>query len=146
MQFVRWLIFLISLAKINDFWVLHVYSYLILYPLDIFISHNTVIHNPVLVLIRNWCFILHVADYCFSNGYINSIISHPYKFVGGDLAPYYVSFLRLSSFPPPICVSLSFSNFYCKFPLLVGGNMLLYLLPSSFPLLSFIYLFILLAA
>ncbi|WJX17889.1 hypothetical protein P8452_07748 [Trifolium repens] len=35
--------------------------------------------------------------YCFSNGYINSIISHPYKFDGGDLASYYVSFLRAIS-------------------------------------------------
>nr|KYP73830.1 Protein CLEC16A [Cajanus cajan] len=35
--------------------------------------------------------------YCFSNGYINSIISHPYKYDGGDLAPYYVSFLRAVS-------------------------------------------------
>ncbi|CAL5207452.1 unnamed protein product [Lathyrus oleraceus] len=35
--------------------------------------------------------------YCFSNGYINNIISHPYKFDGGDLASYYVSFLRAIS-------------------------------------------------
>ncbi|WJX11443.1 hypothetical protein P8452_02058 [Trifolium repens] len=35
--------------------------------------------------------------YCFSNGYINSIISHTYKFDGGDLASYYVSFLRAIS-------------------------------------------------
>ncbi|XP_042502612.1 protein TRANSPARENT TESTA 9-like isoform X3 [Macadamia integrifolia] len=33
-------------------------------------------------------------DYCFSNEYINKIILHPYKFDGGDLALYYVSFLR----------------------------------------------------
>ncbi|TKY53146.1 CLEC16A protein [Spatholobus suberectus] len=39
----------------------------------------------------------HAIYYCFSNGYINSIISHPYKFDGGDLAPYYVSFLRAIS-------------------------------------------------
>ncbi|CAI8602399.1 unnamed protein product [Vicia faba] len=35
--------------------------------------------------------------YCFSNGYINNIISHPYKFDDGDLASYYVSFLRAIS-------------------------------------------------
>ncbi|CAK8571334.1 unnamed protein product [Lathyrus sativus] len=35
--------------------------------------------------------------YCFSNGYINNIISHPYEFDGGDLASYYVSFLRAIS-------------------------------------------------
>ncbi|KAJ1385795.1 CLEC16A/TT9, N-terminal [Sesbania bispinosa] len=39
----------------------------------------------------------HSIYYCFSNNYINSIISHPYKFDGGDLAPYYVSFLRAIS-------------------------------------------------
>ncbi|XP_057719252.1 protein LONGIFOLIA 1-like [Arachis stenosperma] len=36
-------------------------------------------------------------DYCFSNGYINSIILHPYELDGGDLAPYYMSFLRAVS-------------------------------------------------
>lgn len=35
--------------------------------------------------------------YCLSNGYINSIITHPYEFNGGDLASYYVSFLRAVS-------------------------------------------------
>ncbi|XLT94548.1 hypothetical protein HN873_016210 [Arachis hypogaea] len=40
---------------------------------------------------------LHLADYCFSNGYINSIILHPYELDGGDLAPYYMSFLRAVS-------------------------------------------------
>lgn len=35
--------------------------------------------------------------YCFSNDYINNIIAHPYKFDGGDLAPYYISFLRAVS-------------------------------------------------
>ncbi|GAB2272129.1 hypothetical protein Dimus_006949 [Dionaea muscipula] len=35
--------------------------------------------------------------YCFSNEYINSIITHQYEFDGGDLAPYYVSFLRAVS-------------------------------------------------
>ncbi|KAE9445312.1 hypothetical protein C3L33_22790, partial [Rhododendron williamsianum] len=33
--------------------------------------------------------------YCLSNDYINSIITHQYQFDGGDLASYYVSFLRL---------------------------------------------------
>ncbi|XLR39124.1 hypothetical protein S83_023784 [Arachis hypogaea] len=36
----------------------------------------------------------HAIYYCFSNGYINSIILHPYELDGGDLAPYYMSFLR----------------------------------------------------
>ncbi|KAL4606009.1 hypothetical protein ACB092_09G071100 [Castanea dentata] len=36
-------------------------------------------------------------DYCLSNDYINSIIEHQYEFDGGDLAPYYVSFLRAVS-------------------------------------------------
>ncbi|GMH09989.1 hypothetical protein Nepgr_011830 [Nepenthes gracilis] len=35
--------------------------------------------------------------YCFSNEYINSIITHQYDFDGGDLALYYVSFLRAVS-------------------------------------------------
>jgi protein CLEC16A len=51
---------------------------------------------------------LHVADYCFSNGYINNIISHTYKFVGGDLASYYVSFLRFWFFLPLIICWKSF--------------------------------------
>ncbi|XP_030448909.1 protein TRANSPARENT TESTA 9-like isoform X1 [Syzygium oleosum] len=39
----------------------------------------------------------HAIYYCFSNDYINNIIAHPYKFDGGDLAPYYISFLRAVS-------------------------------------------------
>ncbi|GLT24903.1 hypothetical protein SLA2020_000650 [Shorea laevis] len=35
--------------------------------------------------------------YCLSNGYINSIIVHQYNFDAGDLALYYVSFLRAVS-------------------------------------------------
>ncbi|ERN16157.1 hypothetical protein AMTR_s00030p00222710 [Amborella trichopoda] len=35
--------------------------------------------------------------YCFSNGYIDNIIIHPFKFDDGELAPYYVSFLRTVS-------------------------------------------------
>lgn len=38
---------------------------------------------------------LYFADYCFSNDYINSIIVHQFDFNRGDLAQYYVSFLRL---------------------------------------------------
>ncbi|CAK9150252.1 unnamed protein product, partial [Ilex paraguariensis] len=36
-------------------------------------------------------------DYCLSNDYINSIITHQFELDGGDLAPYYVSFLRAVS-------------------------------------------------
>ncbi|XP_075638324.1 protein TRANSPARENT TESTA 9-like isoform X2 [Castanea sativa] len=39
----------------------------------------------------------HAIYYCLSNDYINSIIEHQYEFDGGDLAPYYVSFLRAVS-------------------------------------------------
>lgn len=39
----------------------------------------------------------HAIYYCFSNGYINSIITHEYEFNAGDLALYYVSFLRTVS-------------------------------------------------
>ncbi|KAI3984947.1 hypothetical protein MKX01_004715 [Papaver californicum] len=35
--------------------------------------------------------------YCFSNGYINNIILHPFKFYTGDLASYFASFLRTVS-------------------------------------------------
>ncbi|MCL7033396.1 hypothetical protein MKW94_021835, partial [Papaver nudicaule] len=35
--------------------------------------------------------------YCFSNGYINNIILHPFKFDTGDLASYFASFLRTVS-------------------------------------------------
>ncbi|KAI5674428.1 hypothetical protein M9H77_14792 [Catharanthus roseus] len=35
-----------------------------------------------------------VQNYCLSNGYINRIITHQFKFDGGDLVPYYISFLR----------------------------------------------------
>ncbi|KAI4378645.1 hypothetical protein MLD38_016097 [Melastoma candidum] len=35
--------------------------------------------------------------YCFSNDFINNIITYQFKFDGGDLAPYYVSFLRAVS-------------------------------------------------
>ncbi|KAM6589262.1 protein TRANSPARENT TESTA 9-like [Cannabis sativa] len=37
----------------------------------------------------------HAIYYCFSNDYINNIIEHQYQFNRGDLAQYYVSFLRL---------------------------------------------------
>ncbi|KAJ4705378.1 Protein CLEC16A like [Melia azedarach] len=39
----------------------------------------------------------HAIYYCLSNDYINSIIEHEYEFDGGDLAPYYMSFLRAVS-------------------------------------------------
>ncbi|KAJ4969834.1 hypothetical protein NE237_002933 [Protea cynaroides] len=39
----------------------------------------------------------HSIYYCLSNEYINKIILHPYKFDDGDLALYYVSFLRTVS-------------------------------------------------
>ncbi|GAB2300749.1 hypothetical protein Dimus_034786 [Dionaea muscipula] len=35
--------------------------------------------------------------YCFTNEYINDVITHQYEFDGGDLAAYYVSFLRAVS-------------------------------------------------
>ncbi|XP_047311924.1 protein TRANSPARENT TESTA 9-like [Impatiens glandulifera] len=35
--------------------------------------------------------------YCLSNGYINTIITHQFEFERGDLASYYVSFLRAVS-------------------------------------------------
>lgn len=35
--------------------------------------------------------------YCLSNDYINSIITHQFQFEAGDLAPYYISFLRAVS-------------------------------------------------
>lgn len=39
----------------------------------------------------------HAIYYCFSNDYINSIIVHQFDFNRGDLAQYYVSFLRAVS-------------------------------------------------
>ncbi|XP_030483052.2 protein TRANSPARENT TESTA 9 [Cannabis sativa] len=39
----------------------------------------------------------HAIYYCFSNDYINNIIEHQYQFNRGDLAQYYVSFLRAIS-------------------------------------------------
>ncbi|XP_050380815.1 protein TRANSPARENT TESTA 9-like isoform X2 [Argentina anserina] len=39
----------------------------------------------------------HSIYYCLSNDYINSIIGHKFEFEGGDLALYYVSFLRALS-------------------------------------------------
>ncbi|KAK7268074.1 hypothetical protein RIF29_20760 [Crotalaria pallida] len=64
------------------------------------ISENSNIEAPLLqylsIMIQNMDS-AHAIYYCFSNGYINSIISHPYKFDGGDLAPYYVSFMRAIS-------------------------------------------------
>lgn len=50
--------------------------------------------------------LLNAADYCLSNDYINSIITHQYQFDGGDLASYYVSFLRLWYLPLSLCFSV----------------------------------------
>lgn len=64
------------------------------------ISQDSKIEGPLLqylsIMIQNMDS-EHAIYYCFSNGYINNIILHPYKFDGGDLAPYYVSFLRAIS-------------------------------------------------
>ncbi|OAY42978.1 protein TRANSPARENT TESTA 9 isoform X2 [Manihot esculenta] len=64
------------------------------------ISRNSRIEAPLLqylsIMIQNMDS-EHAIYYCLSNGYINSIISHEYKFDGGDLAPYYISFLRAVS-------------------------------------------------
>ncbi|KAK7392665.1 hypothetical protein VNO78_21109 [Psophocarpus tetragonolobus] len=64
------------------------------------ISQDSRIEGPLLqylsIMIQNMDN-EHAIFYCFSNGYINNIISYPYKFDGGDLAPYYVSFLRAIS-------------------------------------------------
>ncbi|KAL8143660.1 hypothetical protein V2J09_016692 [Rumex salicifolius] len=58
-------------------------------------SRSSRIEAPLLqylsIMIQN------LLNYCFSNEYINSIITHDYNFEGGDLAPYYVSFLRQST-------------------------------------------------
>lgn len=64
------------------------------------ISRNSRIEAPLLqylsIMIQNMDS-EHAIYYCFSNDYINSIITHQYEFDGGDLAPYYVSFLRAVS-------------------------------------------------
>ncbi|CAL5421978.1 unnamed protein product [Camellia sinensis] len=60
------------------------------------ISKNSRIEAPLLqylsIMIQNMD-TEHAIYYCLSNDYINSIITHQYEFDGGDLAPYYVSFL-----------------------------------------------------
>ncbi|XP_048504523.1 protein TRANSPARENT TESTA 9 isoform X7 [Beta vulgaris subsp. vulgaris] len=64
------------------------------------ISRNTRIQAKVLqylsIMIQN-LHSDHAIYYCFSNGHINSIITHEYGFHAGDLALYYVSFLRAVS-------------------------------------------------
>ncbi|KAF2289654.1 hypothetical protein GH714_037724 [Hevea brasiliensis] len=64
------------------------------------ISRNSRIEAPLLqylsIMIQNMDS-EHAIYYCLSNGYINSIIAHQYNFDGGDLAPYYISFLRAVS-------------------------------------------------
>ncbi|RXH76382.1 hypothetical protein DVH24_019270 [Malus domestica] len=60
------------------------------------ISRNSRIEAPLLqylsIMIQNMNSD-HSIYYCFSNDYINNIIGHKFEF-GGDLALYYVSFLR----------------------------------------------------
>ncbi|RDX87300.1 Protein CLEC16A, partial [Mucuna pruriens] len=68
------------------------YLSIMIQNMDIFILQNIVL-LLTLEFLSPWS----STDYCLSNGYINSIILHPYKFDGGDLAPYYVSFLRAIS-------------------------------------------------
>ncbi|WCJ34208.1 Protein TRANSPARENT TESTA 9 [Euphorbia peplus] len=64
------------------------------------ISRNSRIEAPLLqylsIMIQNMDS-EHAMYYCLSNDYINSIIGYQYKFDGGDLAPYYISFLRAVS-------------------------------------------------
>ncbi|KAL5545751.1 hypothetical protein UlMin_005438 [Ulmus minor] len=64
------------------------------------ISRNSRIEAPLLqyvsIMIQNMTS-EYAIYYCFSNDYINNIIAHPYEFDGGDLAQYYVSFLRAVS-------------------------------------------------
>ncbi|XP_062166676.1 protein TRANSPARENT TESTA 9-like isoform X2 [Alnus glutinosa] len=64
------------------------------------ISRNSRIEAPLLqylsIMIQNMDS-EQAIYYCFSNDYINSIITHQYEFDVGDLAPYYVSFLRAVS-------------------------------------------------
>ncbi|QHN99330.1 3-ketoacyl-CoA synthase [Arachis hypogaea] len=83
------------------------------------ISENSRIEAPLLqylsIMIQNMDN-EHAIYYCFSNGYINSIILHPYELDGGDLAPYYMSFLRL-------CCKFFCSKFSLLFLLLVNHTM-----------------------
>ncbi|XP_038719576.1 protein TRANSPARENT TESTA 9-like isoform X2 [Tripterygium wilfordii] len=64
------------------------------------ISQNSRIEAPLLqylsIMIQNMSS-EHAIYYCFSNDYINNIIEHEYEFDEGDLALYYVSFLRAVS-------------------------------------------------
>ncbi|PSS24406.1 Protein CLEC16A like [Actinidia chinensis var. chinensis] len=64
------------------------------------ISRNSRIEAPLLqylsIMIQNMD-TDHAIYYCLSNDYINSVITHQYEFDGGDLASYYVSFLRVVS-------------------------------------------------
>ncbi|KAA8516800.1 hypothetical protein F0562_017090 [Nyssa sinensis] len=64
------------------------------------ISRNSRIEAPLLqylsIMIQNMDSDQAIY-YCLSNNYINSLITHQFEFDGGDLAPYYVSFLRAVS-------------------------------------------------
>uniref|UniRef100_A0A6N2MVQ6 Uncharacterized protein n=2 Tax=Salix viminalis TaxID=40686 RepID=A0A6N2MVQ6_SALVM len=61
------------------------------------ISKNSRIEAPLLqylsIMIQNMDS-EYAIYYCLSNDYVNNIITHPYKFDVGDLAQYYISFLR----------------------------------------------------
>ncbi|KNA16933.1 hypothetical protein SOVF_084720 isoform A [Spinacia oleracea] len=61
------------------------------------VSRDTRIAAKVLqyfsIMIQNLCR-EHAIYYCFSNGHINSIITHEYEFHVSDIALYYVSFIR----------------------------------------------------
>ncbi|KAJ0028310.1 hypothetical protein Pint_36142 [Pistacia integerrima] len=64
------------------------------------ISRNSRIEAPLLqylsIMIQNMGS-EQAIYYCLSNDYINKIIEHTYEFDAGDLAPYYMSFLRAVS-------------------------------------------------
>ncbi|KAL5582360.1 hypothetical protein UlMin_014802 [Ulmus minor] len=73
------------------------------------ISRNSRIEAPLLqyvsIMIQNMTS-EYAIYYCFSNDYMNNIIAHPYEFDRGDLAQYYVSFLRFG-----FSLSISFLAF-----------------------------------
>ncbi|TYI10712.1 hypothetical protein ES332_A09G160800v1 [Gossypium tomentosum] len=64
------------------------------------ISTSSTIEAPLLqylsIMIQNMDS-EHAIYYCLSNDYVNNIVAHPYNFDAGDLALYYVSFLRAVS-------------------------------------------------
>ncbi|KAK9045628.1 hypothetical protein V6N11_051537 [Hibiscus sabdariffa] len=64
------------------------------------ISRSSTVEAPLLqylsIMIQNMDS-EHAIYYCLSNDYINNIVEHQYNFDAGDLALYYVSFLRAVS-------------------------------------------------